>query len=71
MRYFKIVNDGYIICVGKGSMGTEITQTEYNNIINAISAKQTVDGFTYRLKEDLSWDEFAAVDYLLYSNNNS
>lgn len=70
MRYFKIVSDGYIICVGKGSMGTEITQAEYNNIISAINSKQTVNGFTYRLKEDLTWDEFAAVDYLLYSNNS-
>ena len=71
MRYFKIVNNGYIVAIGKGSMGTEITQAEYNNIVSAINSKQMLEGYTYRLKEDLTWDEWVGVDYLLFNANNS
>ena len=59
MRFYKIVDGNYITAVGTGSLGTEITESEYNEIITLIQTKpahtETTD---YRLKTDLTWEEF-------------
>ena len=59
MRFYKIVNDEYITAIGTGSLGTEITETEYNEIVELIQTKpphtETTD---YRMKTDLTWEEF-------------
>ena len=59
MEYYKQVADGYIQAIGTGGNGTEITETEYNEIMSVIQNKpagtETAD---YHLKEDLTWEEF-------------
>ena len=59
MRYYKTTDNGYIIGVGTGNGGTEITEEEYNTILTAIHNKpprtETTD---YRLKTDLTWEPY-------------
>lgn len=59
MRLYKIVNNGYIGMVGIGSGGTEITETEYNAILNTIHNRPVRAGYGYRLRTDMTWEEFA------------
>lgn len=58
MKYYKQVSDGYIVCIGTGG-GTEITEEEYNTILDVIHNKphrtETTD---YRLRKDLTWEEY-------------
>ena len=57
MRYYKVIDDGYVLSVGTGAGGAEITKEEYENIISAIRNRPSPeDGYDYRLKEDLGWD---------------
>lgn len=59
MRYFKIITDGYLVSIGKGNGNTEIAESEYNDILFTIQNKPTAqDGYDYRLKEDLTWEEY-------------
>lgn len=59
MRYFKRTDSGYIISVGKGNGGTEITEQEYNEILavcaNKPEATETTD---YMLRDDLTWEAY-------------
>lgn len=57
MRFYKIINNGYLIAVGNGSGGTEITEAEYNNLLSVIHNKPTTpEGYDYRLREDSTWE---------------
>ena len=57
MRYYKQIQDGYLLCIGTGNGGEEITQEEYNSLLSHIKARPIPeDGYDYRLKEDLSWE---------------
>lgn len=59
MAYFKLIKDGYIDAIGTGNGGTEITQSEYDEIMTVISNKpQTTEDTDYRLKEDLTWESY-------------
>lgn len=59
MRFYKLVENGYISSIGTGGGGTEITETEYNEILSAIQNKPPRDGnVDYRLKEDLTWEQY-------------
>ena len=59
MRYYKLIEDGYIIMIGTGGGGTEITEDEYNRIKAVIAAKPERTGTTdYRLKPDLTWEAY-------------
>ena len=59
MRYNKTIDSGYIISIGTGSGGTEITEQEYAEILAIIRNKPTArEGFDYRLKTDLTWEEY-------------
>ena len=58
MRYFKIV-DEYILAIGTGAVGEEITEAEYNHIKSIIDNRPTApDGFAYRLTAELGWEMF-------------
>lgn len=55
---YKYINDGYIIGVGSGAgSGNEITEDEYNKILDKINNRPTApEGFTYRLTTALEWE---------------
>ncbi len=55
---YKYINNGYIIGVGTGAgAGIEITEDEYNEILNKINNRPTApEGFTYRLTTALEWE---------------
>lgn len=57
MRYCKTIIDNYIISVGTGNGGEEITQAEYEEIMATIQSHPVdTETVTYRLKTDLTWD---------------
>ena len=57
MRYYKTIIDGYLVSVGAGTGGTEITESEYNELLSIIHNRPTPStGFDYKLKADtLTW----------------
>ena len=60
-HYYKIINDGIIVAVGEGYNEPQISKEEYSKILSTIkTAPIASDGFTYRLREDLTW-ELSAV----------
>ena len=56
--YSKIIEDGYILAVGTGILGEEITESEYNEILSLVHNRPTPpSGFDYKLKADtLTWE---------------
>lgn len=58
MRYFKIIKNGSLIAIGTGPGGTEITETEYNDIMAIIKSCPAAEGKGYRLKTDLTWEAY-------------
>lgn len=59
MKYFKIIVDGYVIGIGTGLDGDEITEQEYAEIYAAIQSRPTPpEGKDYRIKTDLTWEEY-------------
>lgn len=59
MRYFKRTNSGYILSIGTGNGGTEITESEYSEIMSAIQNRPHETATTgYKLKEDLTWESY-------------
>lgn len=57
MRYYKILQDGYILSIGKGAGGEDLTESEYMQILDSIRNKPAApDGYIYRLKSDLTWE---------------
>lgn len=59
MRFYKLINNGYIASIGTGSGGTEITESEYNEIISVIQNKpEATETTDYMLKADLTWETY-------------
>lgn len=59
MRFYRIVDNGFISMIGSGNSGVEITESEYAEILATIRNKPSArDGFDYRLKTDLTWEEY-------------
>ena len=58
VRYYKLNIDGYLVSIGTGTGGTEITESEYNEILSVIHSAPSKDGYGYRLKTDLTWEEY-------------
>lgn len=55
--FYKYINDKYIIGVGTGSGGEEITEQEYNNILDKINNRpEAPDGYSYRLTTAMEWE---------------
>ena len=57
-KAFTIISDSYVVCVGHGTIGTEITESEYNTIMQKIQNKPAdPEGYTYKLCADnLEWE---------------
>lgn len=58
MRYYKQTADGYILSAGTGAGNTEITESEYGEIMTAIRSRPDSEDRGYRLKTDLTWEEY-------------
>lgn len=58
MRYYKQIENDYIVAIGTGNGGTEIAEEEYNNILSIIKSAPSSEGKGYRLKTDLTWEEY-------------
>lgn len=59
MRYYKMIDSGLIVMIGKGNAGTEISEAEYNTILAVIHNKPKATEITdYRLREDLTWEAY-------------
>ena len=57
MRYYKIINDDYIMAVGIGNGYIEITENEYNEILTAIDNMPIApQGYEYKLKNNSTWE---------------
>lgn len=64
MHYYKQISDGYILAVGTGAGGEEITKAEYDQILAVIHAKPAAGGNTdYRLRTDLTWEPYT-IEYV-------
>lgn len=62
MRYYKDINNGYILAIGIGGSGTEITESEYNTIMAAIQQKPAWENnIDYHLKTDLTWEAYERI----------
>ena len=63
MRFYKDIQDGYIVAIGTGGSGVEITEAEYEFILAVIQNKpartETTD---YHLLENLTWQEYERID---------
>lgn len=60
MRYFKCIKSGYILAVGTGTAGDEITPSEYEQIMSVIAARPaTPEGYGCRLTTELTWEQYA------------
>lgn len=63
MRYYKDIQDGYIVAIGTGGGGVEITEAEYQQIMTAIQSKpQRTDTTDYHLTESLEWVEYERIE---------
>lgn len=59
MRYNKTVQNDYIVSIGTGDGGEEITREEYEATLAVIkNAPKPTDGLAYRLRADLTWEEY-------------
>ena len=60
MNYYIITENGYIkrIELSNYSSGQNITEAEYNEIMAIIQNRPTAEGKGYRLKADLTWEEY-------------
>lgn len=58
MRFFKKIDNGYLIAIGEGDGETEIAESEYRSVMQKIQEKPTApEGFRYRLRADtLEWE---------------
>lgn len=57
MRHYKQIMGGYIVSIGIGNGGTEITEAEYGEIKNVLANKpEATETTDYLLKSDLTWE---------------
>ena len=55
--FYKYINDKFIIGVGIGSGGEEITEQEYNALLDKINNRpEAPEGYSYRLTTDMEWE---------------
>lgn len=55
--FYKYINDNFIIGVGTGAGGEEITEQEYNAILEKINSRpEAPEGHSYRLTTAMEWE---------------
>ena len=56
-KYFKNIEDDYLVSISTGAGAEEITQEEYENIESVIHNRPIPEaGYDYRLRTDLTWE---------------
>lgn len=55
MRHYRVDKDGYLLSIGTGNGGVEITEEEYNHILEVIRNKPEGD---YILTSSLEWEAY-------------
>ena len=56
-KYFRVIEEDYIVLIGTGSGDDEISKEEYETILSVIHNRPTADpGYTYKLRTDLTWE---------------
>lgn len=56
-KYFKNVENDYLVSISTGAGAEEITKEEYENIKSVIHNRPTPEaGYDYRLRTDLTWE---------------
>lgn len=58
MRYYKNLQNEYLIAIGTGYGGEEITEAEYQHIADIIANRPVQSGFGHRLRTDLTWEQY-------------
>ena len=59
MRYYQIVQDGYIVAFGVGPGGEAIAKERYDALRALLAEKPAREGTTdHRLREDLTWEPY-------------
>lgn len=56
MRYYKQIDGDYITAIGTGDGNTEITETEYKEIMAIVLSCPRSEEYECRLKTDLTWE---------------
>ena len=52
MRKFKIILNGYLVCIGEGMSGIEISDDEYSTLYALMRDKpEAPEGYEYRINE--------------------
>ena len=55
--FYKYIDDKYIIGVGTGASGEEITKQEYNALLEKINNRpEAPEGYSYRLTTAMKWE---------------
>lgn len=55
--FYKYINNNFIIGAGTGSGGEEISEQEYNSILDKINNRpEAPEGYSYRLTTSLEWE---------------
>lgn len=55
--FYKYINEKFIIGVGTGSGSEEISEQEYNNILDKINNRpEAPEGYSYRLTTAMEWE---------------
>ena len=56
-KYFRVIEEDYIVLIGTGSGDDEISQEEYETILSVIHNRPVAQpGYTYKLRTDLTWE---------------
>lgn len=69
MKFYKRTENGYIVLVGTNCGGVEITEEEYDTIMQVIRNKPIAsDGYDYKLTESCKW-ELVKIEEEDYGSN--
>ena len=60
-RYYRLIEDGYIVLISTGCGTDEISQEEYETILSVIENRPTDEpGYVFKLRTDLTWEKVEA-----------
>lgn len=54
----KIIDNGYILGLADAPTGIQITEDEYAELTDIFHAIPVREGYAYKLREDLTWEEY-------------